>query len=91
MRGLGSRRSRLSVTALLGVAVAGFLAAAAQTASDTTPPSKPTGLTVQATSTSLKLNWTASTDNVGVVGYILYLDAQVDQRNKAHHVDLLWS
>jgi chitodextrinase len=37
---------------------------------DTTPPSAPSGLTATATtSSSVSLSWTASTDNVGVIGY----------------------
>lgn len=37
---------------------------------DTTPPTTPTALTASGTtSTSTNLSWTASTDNVGVVGY----------------------
>lgn len=39
-------------------------------ASDTTPPSVPTGLTATPVSSSqINLSWTASTDNVGVTGY----------------------
>ena len=39
-------------------------------ATDTTPPSAPTGLSATAVSASrIDLNWTASTDNVGVAGY----------------------
>src|SRR6266571_1968758 len=39
---------------------------------DTTPPSRPTGLTVAAVgSTWANLSWSASTDNVGVTGYIV--------------------
>ena len=39
-------------------------------AADTTPPSAPTGLSATALSTTrIDLNWTASTDNVGVTGY----------------------
>ena len=38
--------------------------------SDTTPPTAPTGLAATAaSSTRIDLNWTASTDNVGVSGY----------------------
>jgi chitodextrinase len=45
-------------------------AVTAITPTDTTPPTKPGSLTVSnLISTSLTLNWTASTDNVGVVGY----------------------
>ncbi len=40
---------------------------------DTTPPSKPTGLTATPTSTSqINLNWNASTDDVGVTGYKVF-------------------
>jgi endonuclease I/chitodextrinase len=43
--------------------------------SDTTPPSTPTSLAASGTtSTSTNLNWTASTDNVGVTGYDVYMD-----------------
>ncbi|MFJ2580889.1 glycoside hydrolase family 6 protein [Kitasatospora aureofaciens] len=42
---------------------------------DTTPPSTPAGLTVTGTTaTGVSLSWTASTDNVGVVGYHVYRD-----------------
>src|SRR6266446_6967112 len=42
---------------------------------DTTPPSVPTGLTGTAVSnTQINLNWTASTDNVRVTGYYVYLN-----------------
>jgi chitodextrinase len=42
-------------------------------ASDTTPPSAPTGLTGNAGSSSqIDLSWNASTDNVGVTGYKIY-------------------
>ncbi len=41
--------------------------------SDTTPPSVPANLkSTAATSTSISLAWTASTDNVGVFGYHLF-------------------
>ncbi len=41
-------------------------------AADTTPPSTPTGLTAAvAGSTAANLSWSASTDNVGVTGYIV--------------------
>jgi chitodextrinase len=41
---------------------------------DTTPPSTPTGLATSAVGqTSITLSWTASSDNVGVTGYRLYL------------------
>ena len=41
---------------------------------DTTPPSTPTGLVTSGVSqTSVMLSWNASSDNVGVTGYLLYL------------------
>src|SRR5207245_4424478 len=41
-------------------------------AADTTPPSTPTGLTgAAAGSTGANLSWSASTDNVGVTGYMV--------------------
>ena len=40
---------------------------------DTTAPSTPTGLSATAiSSTQINLSWTASTDNIGVVGYRIY-------------------
>lgn len=43
---------------------------------DTQAPSKPTGLaTSSITQTSATLSWTASTDNVGVTGYRVYMGA----------------
>ena len=43
--------------------------------SDTTAPSIPTGLTGTAVSaTQINLTWNASTDNVGVTGYYVYLN-----------------
>ena len=42
-------------------------------ATDTTPPTVPTGLTATAaSSTQINLSWTAATDNVGVTGYNVY-------------------
>ena len=49
--------------------------AAACTASDATPPSVPTGLRATAASASqVNLTWNASTDNVAVTGYYVYLN-----------------
>ena len=43
------------------------------TPADTQAPTTPTALTaVTASSTKVNLNWTASTDNVGVTGYAIY-------------------
>jgi glucosylceramidase len=40
---------------------------------DTTAPTAPTGLTATGTTaTSTRLGWTASTDNIGVTGYLIY-------------------
>jgi chitodextrinase len=39
---------------------------------DTTPPSTPAWSSIGSATSSLSLSWTASTDNVGVVGYYLY-------------------
>src|SRR5438128_1904814 len=39
---------------------------------DTTPPTAPSGLTATTVSTTqINLAWTASTDNVGVTGYLV--------------------
>jgi hypothetical protein len=47
----------------------------APAAPDTQPPSTPSNLTATAVSSSqINLTWTASTDNVGVVGYYLFRD-----------------
>jgi chitodextrinase len=46
--------------------------ASATTQGDTTPPSTPTNLVATAaSSTQINLSWTASTDNVGVTGYLV--------------------
>lgn len=46
------------------------------TSTDTTPPSTPTNLAVTtATSSSVSLSWTASTDNVAVSVYEIYLNS----------------
>jgi hypothetical protein len=48
-------------------------AASVGSGADGTPPTTPGGLSATATSsTSVKLLWTASTDNVGVTGYRIY-------------------
>jgi chitodextrinase len=47
-------------------------------AGDTTAPSTPTSLTASGTTqTTTTLNWTASTDNVGVTGYDIYSGASL--------------
>ena len=54
--------------------------ATTQNTNDTQPPSVPTGLTVSVVGqTSMTLSWNASTDNVGVTGYRVYVNgSQVD-------------
>jgi len=62
----------------------GLLACIADLSADTTPPSTPTGLTAtfiqttagsaNATESTILLSWNISTDNVGVVGYVVYRD-----------------
>ncbi len=48
----------------------------AKTTTDTTPPTVPTNLKATAASSStISLTWTASTDNVGVAGYTIYRNA----------------
>src|SRR3989441_1076687 len=55
-----------------GVGEAETSNATGNTPADTTPPSTPTGLTAAAAgSTGANLSWGASTDNVGVTGYIV--------------------
>jgi YD repeat-containing protein len=51
---------------------ASSFAVTAPSGGDTTPPTTPTGLTSSAASSSqINLSWSASTDNVGVTGYII--------------------
>jgi beta-glucanase (GH16 family)/regulation of enolase protein 1 (concanavalin A-like superfamily) len=48
---------------------------------DTTPPSVPTNLTSPSkTATSVNLSWTASTDNVGVTGYEIFVNNETTPR-----------
>ncbi len=44
---------------------------------DNEAPTAPTNLAAEATETSIVLSWTASTDNVGVTGYNIYLDGDL--------------
>ena len=49
--------------------------ASASTVADTQPPTAPGNLTISgSTRSSVSLSWTASTDNVGVTGYYVYID-----------------
>ncbi|MEO1418192.1 MAG: S8 family serine peptidase [Bacteroidota bacterium] len=48
-------------------------------AGDTDPPTIPTGLaSSNVTTSSFDLSWNASTDNIGVTGYSVYLDGTLD-------------
>ncbi|MCG5217424.1 carbohydrate binding domain-containing protein [Streptosporangium soli] len=52
-----------------GVVVAGAAEPCAPATPDETAPSVPAGLTATVSGTTVKLSWTAATDNVGVTGY----------------------
>jgi chitodextrinase len=55
--------------------LSGSTAACPASSGDSTPPSTPSALKLSgATDTSLSLSWTASTDNVGVTGYRVFVD-----------------
>src|SRR6266852_2683186 len=64
---------------------------------DTQPPTAPSGLTAAGSTGKVILNWTASTDNVGVTGYNLYRSAsagvqplpenQIGQTNSTSYTD----
>jgi hypothetical protein len=61
------------------------MAGGSTTAPDTTPPSVPGNLTATANSSSqINLRWTASTDNVGVTGYLVERCQGVGCTNFAH-------
>ena len=56
-------------------ASAGSNEASAQTTADTQPPTAPANLAITGTTnTSISLSWSASTDNIGVVGYYIYIN-----------------
>ncbi len=44
---------------------------------DDEAPTAPTNLAAEATETSIALSWTASSDNVGVTGYNIYIDGNL--------------
>jgi acid phosphatase type 7 len=68
--------TQLSIASRESGTTAPLLVIETPTAPDTIQPSMPTNLSVTAaTTTSLSVSWTASTDNVAVVGYDLYLEA----------------
>lgn len=70
-RGLAVAGRRLGSLLLVAVAsLAGTASAAGASAADTTPPTVPGPTTVaEITETSVRLTWTASSDDVGVVRY----------------------
>ncbi|MCE5331481.1 MAG: chitobiase/beta-hexosaminidase C-terminal domain-containing protein [Bacteroidales bacterium] len=47
------------------------------TFADETPPTVPTDLTGTPSQTSIDLSWTASTDNIGVTGYNIYANGEL--------------
>ena len=51
---------------------------------DTTPPSVPAGLATTPGNSQVALNWTASTDNVGVTGYKVYRDGVLIAQPSGH-------
>jgi glucosylceramidase len=61
----------------------------ASNAADTTPPSAPSNLLAAATTaTSVSLGWGASTDDVGVTGYVVYRNgAQIGTTGSASFTD----
>jgi chitodextrinase len=69
------RRRSIALLAFALVAIATPGLGGASAATDTTAPSNPTSLTlVKTTTSSITIVWTASTDNVGVTGYGIYLN-----------------
>ena len=58
----GNNSTRTSVTLTTGAC------------GETVPPSAPSGLAATSAATSIGLSWAASTDNVGVTGYALFVD-----------------
>ncbi len=68
-------------------AVAAALGASTPTP-DTTAPTTPTNLTATPADTSITLNWTASTDNVGVTQYLIYRDGvQIGTSTRTDYTD----
>ncbi len=77
--GLGCAKPyKLAVTARNAAgrtSTASTLTASTAACPDVTPPTTPAGVTeISSTQTSATLSWTASTDNVGVTGYTLYVN-----------------
>lgn len=75
--GVGSTHSYTvkAFDAANNTSVASNTATASTQGSDTTPPTVPTGLTATGSSTTtIDLNWTASTDNFAVTGYKIFRD-----------------
>jgi fibronectin type 3 domain-containing protein len=75
--GIGSTHSYTvkAFDAANNVSAASNTATASTQGNDTTPPTDPTGLTATGSSTTtIDLNWTASTDNFGVTGYKVFRD-----------------
>ncbi len=90
------RRRPVSLIAAVALALGGAVAmssvtayAASTSAADVTAPTTPTGLTATATSTTeIVLHWTASTDAVGVTGYVVWRDGtQVGTTSSTTYTD----
>ncbi|WP_200957456.1 discoidin domain-containing protein [Paenibacillus sp. Root444D2] len=73
---ISSRYLRLYITTASNIPNIDEMEVYGTSAADTTAPTVPTNLTATAASSSqINLNWTASTDNVGVTGYDIFRGA----------------
>jgi hypothetical protein len=84
------RRSRLLVIIAPCVLLGALLApGGARAAGDTTPPTTPKNLHVTSASpTKIEIAWNASTDDVGVTGYLVIRDgARIDTVNATQYAD----
>jgi hypothetical protein len=69
---LGAAIAVLSLLVACGSEGSGSVSSAAASPADTTAPTVPTLTASAGSTTQINLNWTASTDSVGVVGYRIY-------------------
>lgn len=60
-----------TATVVSGQWIMQMVAFRAASSTDTTPPTAPSNLSAVASGTQVSLTWTASTDNVGVTGYLV--------------------
>lgn len=63
--------------AAIAVLIIIFVASSCKDEPDVVPPTKPSGLSYTATTTTINLSWQASTDNVKVAGYKIYRNGAV--------------